>query len=362
MAHAYTGGSAVRNTHTILDDGDAASAARFNGPYQSLIDQTAWLLRTLIANYQGVAIGAGAVGEYVLDVAAGKDSSGVECFVAIADEPSTANHLRAISYDGVRWSAAQLAFSARMRGVAFDDGLDVWVIVGENSGGDALILSATDPAGTWTERGNPQDAALHAVAASGSSLFVAVGESDGSDGYIVSSTDGSTWTERSATVNYALYDVIFANSLWVAVGGSGSTAIILTSPDGTTWTSRSNSGTEIIRAVAWNGNVFVTLGDDGQVMTSSNGTTWTVRTGLTTGTSGVPAALAADPTYGVIVCHGSAIEGLQVSFDDGVTFSNIARVGRQAGLAQLTPWALRFCNGRFVLCGNYCELAVSLRR
>ena len=57
-------------------------------------------------------------------------------------------------------------------------------------------------------------------------------------GFILTSADGTNWTSRETAATNSIYDVIYENSKFVAVGLFG---IILTSSEGTTWDS-SQSG------------------------------------------------------------------------------------------------------------------------
>ena len=54
-------------------------------------------------------------------------------------------------------------------------------------------------------------------------------------GFVLTSADGANWTLRETAATNAIYDVIYANSKFVAVGYYG---IILTSSDGTSWDNR----------------------------------------------------------------------------------------------------------------------------
>ena len=62
----------------------------------------------------------------------------------------------------------------------------------------------------------------------GNSTFVAVG----SGGTILTSTDGTTWTPRTSGTNGTFSEVIYGNSIFMAVSGG----TVFTSPDGATWT------------------------------------------------------------------------------------------------------------------------------
>lgn len=183
------------------------------------------------------------------------------------------------------WTERTNPKNYQLNAIAWSGGL--FAAVGEADGTDAYIITSPDGA-TWTERSNPKNFALYGVAW-GNSLFVAVGASDGTDSYIITSADGITWTERNPTVSktIALRSVVWASSLalFIAVGDAdGTDSYILTSPDGITWTERAptvakNFG---LNAVAWSGSLLVAVGDadgtDAYIVTSTDGTTWTERT------------------------------------------------------------------------------------
>lgn len=84
----------------------------------------------------------------------------------------------------------------------------------------------------------------------------------------------------------ALYDVIYANSIWVAVGESGT---IQTSTDGLVWTARVSGTTANLNGITWSGTEFTVVGDNNTVITSTNGVTW----------SGTPTFSVLPSTYAV---------------------------------------------------------------
>ena len=62
-----------------------------------------------------------------------------------------------------------------------------------------------------------------------------------------------------------------STGLFVTVGDNG---IILTSSDGISWTKRTSGTTKNLYGVTYGGGLFVTVGDNGTILTSSDGTTW----------------------------------------------------------------------------------------
>jgi len=75
------------------------------------------------------------------------------------------------------------------------------------------------------------------------------------------------------------------SGLFVSVGDNGT---ILTSTDGTTWTSRTSGASNDLYGVTYltgrtiRNGTFVVVGDNGTILTSSDGTTWTSKTSGTT--------------------------------------------------------------------------------
>jgi len=70
-----------------------------------------------------------------------------------------------------------------------------------------------------------------------------------------------------------------STGLFVTVGDNG---IILTSSDGISWTKRTSGTTKNLYGVTYGNSTFVTVGDNGTIFTSSSGTSWTSRTSGTT--------------------------------------------------------------------------------
>lgn len=78
---------------------------------------------------------------------------------------------------------------------------------------------------------------------------------------------GTHWT--SAYPQF--FDVVRGKDLYVAVGELGN---IHTSPDGQTWTPRWTGVRWSLFGVTWNGEKYVAVGDEGAILTSSDGITW----------------------------------------------------------------------------------------
>lgn len=124
----------------------------------------------------------------------------------------------------------------------------------------------------WTVGSFPSTANTLRRVIFANSLFVAVGTSS-----CFTSSDGITWTSR--TIPAGTYtDVIYANGLYVAYGSSG---ILSTSADGITWTSRS-AGAQTFNQIIYANSLFVAVANAGLIYTSSDGVAWTLRTSGTT--------------------------------------------------------------------------------
>jgi hypothetical protein len=88
---------------------------------------------------------------------------------------------------------------------------------------------------------------------------------------------GITWTQRMVGTGAAFNQIAYnGTNLWVAVGNSGQ---LYSSSDGTTWTSRTSGfGAQPIYDVFFGNSLWVAVGGNGVITTSPDGTTWTART------------------------------------------------------------------------------------
>ena len=116
----------------------------------------------------------------------------------------------------------------------------------------------------------------------GDGLFVLAGTISGRTSSIMTSPNGEDWTLRTTPYDSTLYDVKYANGLFVAVGSIAATlsARIITSPDGITWTTRytASGATYHQGSVAYGNGIWTTLPlESGNIITSYDGITWTPR-------------------------------------------------------------------------------------
>ena len=93
---------------------------------------------------------------------------------------------------------------------------------------------------------------------------------------------GATWTPQTFGTTNNIQEIAYNGSLFVAVGDGGA---IATSPDGITWTQRNASQTitgNNLEDVTWNGTHWIAVGFNGTIATSLNGTSWNLATSGTT--------------------------------------------------------------------------------
>ena len=90
-------------------------------------------------------------------------------------------------------------------------------------------------------------------------------------------SSGVTWTQRQAGTGTVFNQIAYnGTNLWVAVGNAGQ---LYSSPDAITWTSRTSQfGASNISDVAFGNGLWVAVGGAGKISTSTDGTTWTART------------------------------------------------------------------------------------
>ncbi len=136
---------------------------------------------------------------------------------------------------------------------------------------------AGEPLWEWVTP-TPQGHDLFA-AASGNGVVVAVGHG----GTVVTSAGGGERVMTLSDDGYSLMDVVWANGLFVAVGGQSmgfgipSYGVVLTSSDGFTWTERHRTGELELSAAVWTGTQFVAVGVGGEVLISPDGLSWSER-------------------------------------------------------------------------------------
>lgn len=107
-----------------------------------------------------------------------------------------------------------------------------------------------------------------------SSTQITVSTTPGGATMVLTAVDPSTTTYMFAPRTATLRDVIFANSIYMAVGDSG---LIRTSTNGYTWVTRTSGTTENLNGIMYNADdaTWIACGDNNTIITSiDNGITW----------------------------------------------------------------------------------------
>jgi photosystem II stability/assembly factor-like uncharacterized protein len=118
---------------------------------------------------------------------------------------------------------------------------------------------------------NPGSCCLEDIAY-GNGLFMAVG-----DFCVFTSSDGITWCDPTPNVftDYTLHGITYANNRFVGVGEYGSYGAILTTEDGgITWDKRLYGIPTALFDVIYAENTFVAIGENCAIFTSSAGVSW----------------------------------------------------------------------------------------
>ncbi|MEL7566705.1 MAG: immunoglobulin-like domain-containing protein, partial [Dehalobacterium sp.] len=193
------------------------------------------------------------------------------------------------SSNGEIWQKVNVGTDTdRLTGIAY--GNRKYVIVGTACDYVARIYTSDDGQ-TWRETAAVPHHWLYDVVY-GDGQFVAVGQS----GKILLSADGENWVTKTVSpMDYTLLSVTYANGKYVAAGMGTTTAKpkggIMTSDDGENWTVRHSHTTYTLWDVTYGGGVFAAVGGRSDqsgsyyICTSTDGTTWTPRSVLGAPTS-----------------------------------------------------------------------------
>jgi len=157
------------------------------------------------------------------------------------------------------------------------------------AGGDAYIIYTSDwitgsPFAASNHVSNPKNFDLNGVCwAVSLGLFVAVGSPDGGDAYLITASNPNTWTERATPRNETLYGVCFAfeRKLLVAVGyraGTPNIPWVIYSADGVNWSEATvpADATGILYKVRWHKwlKMFFAVNSNGPGLYSYDGVNW----------------------------------------------------------------------------------------
>ncbi|HET7630439.1 MAG TPA: hypothetical protein VFK03_03630, partial [Candidatus Saccharimonadales bacterium] len=185
--------------------------------------------------------------------------------------------------DGANWTRATTAagWSARSDGGSVVFGGKMWVLGGYTGSTARDVWWSTDGANWtratasagWSARSDMENTVL---AYNGKMWMIAGSTNAGTSGVkndVWSSTDGITWTQATASANFAArFDAVgavFNGKMWIMGGqNSGSATLndVWSSTDGVTWTSQGSagwSGRRTFDALTFNNGIYITGGQNG---------------------------------------------------------------------------------------------------
>lgn len=292
-------------------------------------------------------------------------SYGKSKFVAVGS-----SGVELVSGDGVTWTRPTTTGLpvTNLRGIAVS--ATTYVAVGDPGSGGTPNTYASSDGVAWTAHAS----SMYGEASSG---VVYLGDGNfyllGVDGSVARAADGASWSPvlspggrnaPGAGVSDTLQAIAYNGSLYVAVGDWGA---ILSSPDGTTWTSR-HVGVccGSLTGVAWGAGlttpVFAAVGYAGNatyVLTSPDGITWTKAFPTSGSYVGYPVGIAyggASVGFAAVgsFYNGTSYQGTSITSRDGVTWTPSTTAGTQIA-AQIA--GLTYGGGQFVASG---QLAVGV--
>lgn len=247
------------------------------------------------------------------------------------------------SEDGSQWTSRYQAENFSFLAVTYGDG--VFVAVGESG----YVVTEDHPYGArtpqiiftssdgiaWEQHDSPvEDALSDVIFANG--IFMAVGGSQGIDATVITSSDGENWNAQNVTMNTQLYGVAYGNGVFAAAGYSGD--IMVSGDNGATWSKRPSGSSNMIRGISFQNGIFITGDNYGNVMTSTNGTNWHLKSTDT-------GFIFYDLAYGngVFVAVGGFETLVSTNAIDWQTLRSVEG---------MSPNAIIYCDGGFITAGG----------
>jgi len=161
-------------------------------------------------------------------------------------------------------------------------GINQTEVLSVNTATNVIVVTSTigfsvnDPIRITSAFSNLSVGTTYYIQAVVNSTQLRVSSSSGGSAITLAVGDPSTRTWVNAyPMGETLKDLIYANSIFMAVGQNG---FIETSPDGIFWTSQTSGVAENLNAITYNSaeSLFVVVGDNNTIIQSSdNGVTWT---------------------------------------------------------------------------------------
>lgn len=219
---------------------------------------------------------------------------------------STVNGGVSSSTDGITWTSSGFGRGFTWNQVKYLNNL--WIAVGNR----ASVATSTDAVTwNWISGAMPSTGSVWSMTTGPS--FALAGTNSA---YVNISTTGIGWDLAYVnTSNQVVRSVVYANSLYIAAGGTGT---LSTSTDGRNWTARTSGfGSTQINEVNYGASTWVAVGVSGQLRTSTDAITWTTRTS-NFGTTDIYSVAYGN---GIWVAAGST--GVMKSSTDAVTWDAV---------------------------------------
>lgn len=224
---------------------------------------------------------------------------------------SNATGYVAYSTDGANWSSKQIS-SRGLYTIAYGNG--IFIAIGD---GGSVGYSADGINWTVTKTNNTEN---YYGIAYGNGIFVAVSYNTG---YFSISTNGHTWSSYKGV--YYLKDIVFANSVFVAISENGTAC---TSADGKNWSIYNGAIADVsynMQAITFGNGKFVAIGKNGYVATSTDGTIWDNKK-----------VINSTITWNDIICHNGIFiavggNGYVTTSTDGVTWTTPEQIKDESG-------------------------------
>lgn len=193
-----------------------------------------------------------------------------------------------ISYDGITWTNASPAVRMDAKYDLAWNGVD-WVAVGNNGTGNPLqaTIEFTDINGVWQRGSNVFTGQGNAVTTNGRTwVALGTGASIG-DAKMKYSFNASNWTDVTVPHLSTGTAVAWNGDLFLAGGSNGNSSNLMYSYNGIRWTyAQSPSGISTVNSIAWDGlnwNIAGTAGSLERLALSPDGINWSpITTGITT--------------------------------------------------------------------------------